>query len=659
MFWTRKNKLELSEISDKTTGVQLDTDKDGRALFASDIIGYINDELTRRKDERQTFELRWMLNANFLAGNQMCEINVYTNAVETYDAPYPWMEHNSYNKIAPLYDTRQANLGTVTYAMTVKPRTDETDDWEKALISTKLLQFTQDTGGFAEKMSQAKAWSELTGTAFWINWWDKEAGDDYGNGLKSGDIKYGLLTPYEVYPESVYKQKVEDQRSIIIDQIMTEDEIYDLYGVDVNGSDVDSFALTPINAGGGFGYETTAFTYNQQTVHNAAHVLTYFERKSRRYPDGRMAIAINDTMIYYGTMPYDEIPIVAQKCKETPGIFFGTSWIENVIPMQRAYNGVKNKIHDYIKTLVANTIIAEDGSIDADEFAENGAQPGGILTYRSGSTAPHPLEYDELPDTITNESYQLVNDMEYAAGVSQLMVVGSTPSGVDSGKAIENLRNIDNTRMSITAESIRNAVKRMAVIWLEMYKKFACGYRVVNIVGSNDVGSALAWCSEDINSFDIKYDTENELKLSEEQQKETFLQAYQMGLFTDDNGMVDRRFKEKALEMMKIGNYSELMGEGEQQRQNARRENSFFERGVVPEIGDFDDDETHINEHKGYALQMDFTLFKRKSPELAQLFVEHIKAHEKRKSEKANNAMMSMALQQAATQQGSEQNGSK
>ena len=184
-----------------------------------------------------------------------------------------------------------------------------------------------------------------------------------------------------------------------------------------------------------------------------------------------------------------------------------------------------------------------------------------------------------------------------------------------------------------------------------MYKQFAPGYRVVNIVGSNDVGSALTWCSEDINSYDIKYDAENELKMSEEQQKENFLAAWEMGLFQDDNGRIDPAFKQKALELMKIGNYTGMTTEAEQHRKNARRENAFFERGVIPEVGEYDNHEIHTAEHRAYFLQMNFNVFKRKNPELAQMFLMHMKSHEQAKANIEAQIQQTMMLQQAMAQQ--------
>ena len=73
------------------------------------------------------------------------------------------------------------------------------------------------------------------------------------------------------------------------------------------------------------------------------------------------------------------------------------------------------------------------------------------------------------------------------------MVSGNAPSGVTSGTAIDNLMEIDNTRLSLTGEHIREAVRQLAVVWLEINKKYATVKRVVSTVGSNNIGNALVW----------------------------------------------------------------------------------------------------------------------------------------------------------------------
>lgn len=638
----------------------IDTDEEGKVLYKEDIIQKVFEDLEKRKTERSVLEQQWTLNANFLVGNQYCEINPYRGDIEQLEPVYDWLERETFNQIAPLIETRIANLKKINYMMKVKPATNELDDYAKAETSTNVLQHTQKVTDFESKKNTAINWNELTGNCFFLSWWDKDKGEKFAveqildideNGVQKnketayyqGDLDYGLITPYELYPESIFKQTVEAQRSIILEQVKTVDDIYDLYGVKVEGSNIETFELAPIGSGGGFGYENTTVTIGHRTIDNAEKVITYFERPSKHKPNGQMIIIVGDKeLVYYGDLPYSRIPIVQSVCIEVAGQFFGKSAIERLIPIQRAYNGCVNRIHEYIKHIAIGSYITEEGSIDIEEYEQNGQAPGAMLVYKQGSQAPIPIPNGVLPSEIMTERYNLKNDMEYAAGVSQLMVYGNTPSGVTSGTAISNLMEIDNTRLSLTGDNIRNAVRKLAIMWLEIYKRYATTHRIVNYVGGNNIGKAIIWSNEDINSYDVDYVTENELLMSEEKQKENFFNCFNMGLFADKDGRLPTRVKIKAKEFMKVGNYTDIMGIDELQIQAAQRENVFFENGVIPEVSDFDEHEIHIEEHLRYVLQMDFQLLKNKKPEYAEALENHLRQHKQVIAKEEQQQMMQM-----------------
>lgn len=641
----------------------LDVDSEGKALFKEDIIRKVLDDLEVRRTERSALERQWTLNANFLVGNQYCDINPYRGNIEQLEPVYDWLEREAFNQIAPLIETRVANLKKITYMMKVKPATNELDDYAKADVSTSVLQHTQKVSDFETKKDTMIQWNELCGNCFWLTWWDKNKGDKIaqqtvieadaeGNEQKKeiafyqGDIDYGLVTPYEVFPESIFKQTVEAQRSIILEQVKTVEEIYDLYGVEVEGTTVDTFELTPAVSGGGFGYENTVITLGHRKLENAQKVITYFERPSRRRPSGQMIIIIGDSeLVYYGDLPYSRIPIVQCICREVAGQFFGKSVIEDLIPRQRAYNGCLNRIHEFIKRIALGNMSVMEGSIDIEEYEENGLAPGAMLVYREGSSPPVPIPNGNLPGEIMAERHNLKADMEYVAGTSQLMVNGATPAGVTSGTAIENLMEIDNTRLSLTGDYVRNSIRKLAILWLELYKQYATTRRIVNYVGSNNIAKALVWSNEEINSYDVEYVTENELLMSEDVQKQRFFDAYNMGLFTDSNGQIPERVKQRALEFMHIGNYSDIMNINLLQMQAAQRENVFFENGVIPKVSELDEHEIHIEEHLRYVLQMDFQVLKLKKPEYAQALEDHIKAHKQIVAEEIQQKQQLLAMQ--------------
>ena len=638
----------------------IDYDDDGKTLYKEDIIKKVLEDLEKRKTERNPLEQQWTLNANFLVGNQYCEINPYRGNIEQLEPVYDWLERETFNKTAPLIETRIANLKKLSYNMKVQPATNELDDYAKAETSTSILQHTQRATDFESKKNTMIAWNELCGNCFWMSWWDKDKGDMVaketvtyvdaeGNertrevAYYQGDLDYGLITPYEIYPESIFKQKIEAQRSIILEQVKTVDDIYDLYGVKVEGNAVETFALTPVGSGGGFGYENTTVTIGHRTLENAEKVITYFERPSKYKPNGQMIIIVGDKeLVYYGDLPYSRIPIVQTVCIEVAGQFFGKSTIERLIPLQRAYNGCVNRIHEFIKRVAIGSYITEEGSIDIDIYEQEGQAPGAMLVYKQGSNPPVPIPNGNLPQEIMTERYNLTQDMEYAAGVSQLMVYGQAPSGVSSGKALNALQEIDNTRLSLTGDHLRESVKQLAKLWLEIYKKYAKTYRVCKYVGGNSIGKALTWSHEDINSYDVEYETENELLVSEETQRQNFFDCFNMGLYTEKDGSTSTRFKIRAKQLMKVGNFTDLMGIDELQIQSAQRENAFFENGVIPKISDFDDHEIHIEEHLRYVLQMDFLLLKHRKPEYAEALENHLKEHKEIVAMQEQQMMMQM-----------------
>ena len=194
-------------------------------------------ELDKRKEERRPFELQWRLNSAFLAGKQNCDVNPYSGELEELIPVYEYEERGVFNKIAPLMETRLANLKSVKFDVAVKPLSDECEDYDKADVETKLLRSLYKKDSFDDKKNTLLEWSEITGTAFVLSGWNSRAGkatsvDDKGNPSSyEGELYSVLLTPYEVYPENLYRQSMEEQNSVIIEQVLSAKEIYNLFGI--------------------------------------------------------------------------------------------------------------------------------------------------------------------------------------------------------------------------------------------------------------------------------------------------------------------------------------------------------------------------------------------------------------------------------------------
>lgn len=586
-------------------------------------------ELERRRAERMPFELQWRLNAAFMGGAQRCEINPYSNRIEENAPAYDYEERGVFNRIAPLMDTRLANLKTVSFTMAVHPATEDGDDLQKAQICSDLLRYAYTAGDFEHKKNTLLQWAELTGSAFLLSSWDKDGGvplclSEDGREVKSGDLRYTLLSPYEVFPENLYRQSMEDQGSVIIEQIMSAKEIEALYGVECKGREMLSAVLQSPS-----GSTLSAAMSGSVSMRDSERVITYMEAPTSSNPTGTLVQIAAGKLVHFGPLPLGVMPVTAFRAKENAGQFFGKSVIEDLIPLQRAYNGCKNKIHDYISTLAANSLLIEEGSVDVELMEANGTAPGFPVVYKRGYTPPSPMHHETMPGEVYAECEQLCRDMEYVAGVSQLMVVGTSAAGITSGKAINSLREIDSTRMALCAENMRAGALATAKLWLRLYKEYCPGAMTLAVSGENRKGAVITWCSQDINTYDVYFELQNELRVSAEQRKAAFFEAYDRGLFADENGMVPAGIKAKAIALLQGAEAVTEPGESALQHSRAVRENNLFSvMGTVPELGALDDHAVHIEEHRRFALQAAFENILRRDKASGEAFLAHIAEHE-------------------------------
>ena len=660
--------------TEKPENIPIAQSGDGETLYTDEIVSQITSELERRRAERAAYELQWTLNSNFLSGYQNCDIDILSNTITSEtDIERGDREKRSYNRIAPLMETRDANLGSVKYDMVVTPRTSEPDDVAKAVVSTKLLKYLQSNVEFDRKQTQLRRWTEVCGTGFSLSWWDKNAGkkvgveiitteitDDVGNIAESqeakdifeGDLAMGILTAYEVFPHSLVVEDIADQHDIIVEQVLDVQDVMDRYGISVDGESIEAYTMSPLpNASTGHGRNNTTFGINKTTREDCVRVITYFENPSKKHENGRLIIIVKDTIVYYGQLPGGVMPIVAYKAKHVSGMFYGKSVIEDLIPLQRTYNNVMNKLVDNIATVANNPILTPVGSINIDEIEQNGGiQSGSIVEYNPAHGKPEFMQYPNPPSVIFDARAHLEDSMDYTAGVSPLMVYGAANASA-SGEALKTRREIDMTRMSMTADNLREGVISTAKIWLMLSKAFSTGHRIINIVGNNEVQSVYTWSTEDINSYDVCFSAENELRHSQETQKQNFVEAMQLGLFTDENGRIPQSVKRKAWELFRIGEFEDIMDIDDLQGKNADRENVYLESGVIPKRYKYDNDEIHINKHIAYALSADYRELIRRMPEYAQLFDAHIEEHKAVLKQKAESeqaaAMRAVALSQS------------
>ena len=453
------------------------------------IVAEITADFKKRQEARRPVELNWRLNMNFVVGNQFAQISSKGD-IEESGKEYFWQEREVYNHIAPILETRLAKLGRVKAKAQVRPATSDDEDVASASLATKLIDAVCKENDFSSQLALANSWSEITGSAFFKVTWDAEKGHalDASGEIKEGDVTITLCPPFEIFPEDIAITDIDKQSSVMHAKVLTTKEVKRIWGKDVKGGEVNVFSFDNAQVGGGFGYTASVPKIVSEKREDSVTVIEKYEAPTHEYPNGRLIIVAGDTLLYQGDMPYLNgedgtrgYPFAKQVCIDNLTNFFGTSVVERIIPVQRAYNTVKNRKHEFMNRMAVGVMAVEDGSVDTDSLEEEGLPPGKVVVYRQGSTPPIMLSPTQVPSEFSREEEKLLNEFVMISGVSEVTTYSQVPANVASGTAISLLLEQDDTRIALTADSLRESIKRISKQVLRLYRQFAKVPRVKRI----------------------------------------------------------------------------------------------------------------------------------------------------------------------------------
>lgn len=603
----------------------------------NDIVKEVLEDFQNRVLERKSYETQWKLNMNFYMGNQFCSIG-FGGLVEDGDRQYFWQEREVFNHIAPKIDTRLAKLSAIKPKLYVVPASSDERDAYTAKLSKKILDSVSAKYGLSQKINQATKWSEICGTSFYKIFWNSNLGqvvaiEDSGRKIKAGDVDIAVCSPFEIYPDFTTCENLEDCQSIIHAKAYSVEEIKQMYDVDVKGKDINVFSLDSSFSTGGLGYNGIGTKINESTKRNAGLVIEKYIRPSEEHPNGRLIIIAGDKLVFDGELPYingidgkRDFPFIKQVCCDEVGSFWGKSLIERMIPIQRAYNAVKNRKHEFLNRLTLGVLAVEDGSVDIENLEEEGLAPGKILVYRQGANVPKYLDNEHLPTDFEKEEERLLEEFTALSGTSEMGDM-TTISASMSGVALELLLDENQTRLSFTTDSIKSAIKQIGKHLLRLYKQFANIPRLVKIVGENGMPEIFYFKSSDISSDDVQFETESGGADTLTQRRNMIYTLLDKGLLTDEDGKLSQSLKSKILEMIGFGNWENSQDLDSLHIRRADNENLAMLDKEEIKVKPIDDHNLHINEHIAYMLSGEYE--KNATEEVENIFLKHIEEHKK------------------------------
>lgn len=614
-----------------------------KTVFEEEKVAEIRNDFERRAAERRAFESQWQLNCNFVAGNQY----VYAcgdGNIAADESDYFWQERQCFNHVAPIVETRLAKLQRVRPKMSVRPASSDEDDRLSAKAAGKILASAYNALEMDEIVSRATVWSEICGCVFYKVEWNASGGKKVGKrgktSLYEGDVRVTVCPPFEIYPDRLSRATVAECESIVHARAVPVEEIRQAYGVTVTAERTDLVGDAEKYLSGGLDGRNTSPLFSRSQANDCCLLIERYTRPTKDNEQGEYAAVAGGKLLYLGGLPYacgndgaPDLPFIKQDSIARAGCFYGTSTVDRCIPIQRAFNAVKNRKHEFMNRIAMGVLAVEDGSVDTDNLESEGLSPGKILVYRQGSTPPTLLDPGRVPTDFGNEEDRLLNEFISVTGVSEIMRSSAVPSGMTSGVALQLLIEQDDTRLSVTAQEVRNAVRGVAKMILRLYRQFARRPRLIRFVGEEGDVELLRFTASDISCDDVVFETENELTGTPAQRQSMLFDLLDKGLLADEDGKLSNGMRNRVLDAVGYGTWENTREVSALQVARARRENlRCNERDLT--VDEIDDDDLHESEHIRFMLSSEFARMCNGTAGLHEKMLEHVRAHKRQRKMK-------------------------
>lgn len=580
-------------------------------------------DFERRREERRKVESGWVLAMNFLAGNQYCDIMPSGGVEEELD----FARKKVFNYIAPTVETRISKLKRMRSALKVRAFSDEEEDLRVAKLCTDLLDNVSERIDIDSVFDQATVWSETCGTSFYGVFWNNDGGNVIGlidkHPLYEGEIEVESIPPFELYPDSPIIETLEKQPSLIRARVVSVRTVKEKYGVELIGKESNEFGTLP--------FISSVYTQTdaKDLCHDCVLLLERYTLPSEAFPQGRLEVVAGGELLYEGELPFVNgeygrrgYPFVKQVCVPLAGSFFGTSIVDRLIPVQRSYNAVRNRKQEFLNRLSLGVITVEDGSVDADELAEEGLYPGKVLVYRQGSKPPAFLDCGGIPEEFEKEESRITDEFVKIGGTNDVSGSYAYPSGVTSATGLQLLIDRDDAKLTQTAGEINACMQKVGRQILRLYKQFAGEKRLVRMTGEGKKVKLAYFSASDLSADDIVF--EQGAQLNQATRRSLVLELMESGLLSDEEGKLSVDKKNRILDAIGCGTFEQIGDLTALHRNRAREENLGMKELIVKA---YDDDEIHIAEHTRYLLSD-------KGGERETEMTCHILSHQKQLEEK-------------------------
>lgn len=335
----------------------------------------------------------------------------------------------------------------------------------------------------------------------------------------------------------------------------------------------------------------------QQNVKNGALEIAYYEKRSKKYPNGRLIVIGSDVLLHDGELPVGEIPFAKFDDVSIAGKFYPEAIVTHLRPIQDQYNRLISKRAEWVNRLVAGKYMAAKGAGLQQEALNS--QSGEVLYYNNvpGTSPPTQMNIPVIPQYAYTEEDKL-NDQFYDIAGEGEISRGILPAAGIPAIGMQLLLEQDETRIAAMTEQHEHAMAHVMRLNLKYREKFTTNQRLLKIADPNSQYVTKKYSGTDLKSkHDLIVIRGSLAPASKAVKRNDIMNLFGQGLLGDP---MDPNVKQKVLSYLEFGDTTAVWQDQALDQAQVKKQIEMIEREQMPEISEFDNHVMHFNELNRY-----------------------------------------------------------
>lgn len=561
-------------------------------------------EESRKSASRISSEGIWMTNAAYIMGYQVFW-DTATKQFLNNDRGVKSFRRNrmQVNKILPRAQNRLSRLTKSRPKFIVRPESSDIEDKDAARLAEHILTMSWEKFEIDLKYIESVSSMQQCGHSYLKVCWDTSLGDpvidpDTQKTDYEGDVRVDVVSAFEVFPDPLAKTL---RDAAYLTQAKVRKLDYFRIQYPEKGHLVKEESAWLLSAQ----YEnkintmntTTSGNMGSQEMKNCAIELTYYERRSKKHPNGRMIVVANGVLLKDEELPIGEIPFIKLDDVLVNGKYYSDSVITHARPVQDQINRIMNKRAEWTNRLLAGKYIAPRGAGLEDEGMND--QSAEVVYYNPvpNGSVPQAMSIPVMPAYAYTEEETLERMLDDIFGVNEISR-GVLPAAGIPAIGMAFLSEQDDTRIGVVSRRLEKGIAQLMRMILLYIQKYYVNERKLKIAGQNKEYQVKYFSGADIkNNTDVYVIEGSSLPGSVTAKREQIKEYYSMGLFGNPQ---DPKVIERVLQLLEFGDVGEMWNDMGVDSTQILKGIAMIEEEIPPIIDEFDNHELWFKELNKY-----------------------------------------------------------